>query len=417
MGSLSLGVDFVNPKCAGLGSGYYMRFGATVLVICVLILVALFPLVLAAARDKWSVRATLNSPLGARSFRDLFVLMLLVHPGASGLAMEFFRCIDIEGVSYLMARLVPHSAAWRGPQSMLHAATHASHVVVRAQADYSLQCYDSKWLAFRPLIIVFLLVFTLGTPFAIGCVLYKRRNTLYDEDGNVIPQPLDVLYAIYRPAAYLFEPVQMMFKLALWFTLVFFEYGTEMQLGTALVVNILHLCIHLTVRPMGGKDASLLNHMQSATLAITAYITFGGFAMGYVETSKELFVLSRTEVNSMDDVATVEGYDLTITIIGFIMELLTFGLICTFGGVAIKRAVVAAREFSLEDLRTKASSTITSTLASPRIAGVRRAANRMRTAAGGLRSQDSDDVENPGGNGGLTITSGIELSAQPPPQL
>ena len=61
----------------------------------------------------------------------------------------------------------------------------------------------------------------------------------------------------------------MVFKLALWSTLVFFEHGTEMQLAAALVVNVLQLCVHLEIKPMGGKDAQLLNVMQACTLVLT----------------------------------------------------------------------------------------------------------------------------------------------------
>ena len=71
----------------------------------------------------------------------------------------------------------------------------------------------------------------------------------------------------------------MVFKLALWSTLVFFEHGAVLQLATALVVNVMQLCIHLTVLPMGGEDGALLNNMQGAALVLTTYINFGALAM------------------------------------------------------------------------------------------------------------------------------------------
>ena len=40
---------------------------------------------------------------------------------------------------------------------------------------------------------------------------------------------------------------------------MFFDYGSEMQLATALIINVLQLCIHTLILPMGGKDAVLLN--------------------------------------------------------------------------------------------------------------------------------------------------------------
>ena len=48
-----------------------------------------------------------------------------------------------------------------------------------------------------------------GFPVAIAYTLRKRRDTLYDKDGVVIPQPLDILFAIYQSGAYWYEAVGM----------------------------------------------------------------------------------------------------------------------------------------------------------------------------------------------------------------
>ena len=63
------------------------------------------------------------------------------------------------------------------------------------------------------------------------------------------------------------------FKLGLWSALVFFEHGAAMQLATALVVNVLQLCIHLIILPMGGDEAELLNRMQGAALVLTTCVS------------------------------------------------------------------------------------------------------------------------------------------------
>ena len=44
------------------------------------------------ARNTEQALDLLRTAEGGRSFRDLFVVVLLVHPSASGLAMQFFRC-------------------------------------------------------------------------------------------------------------------------------------------------------------------------------------------------------------------------------------------------------------------------------------------------------------------------------------
>ena len=239
----SLGIEVASPQCAVGGMNFYALFLSTLVGMGIIILVLMAPplAVVARKRREGGFRATVSEVLvsdaGASAFRDVFVVVLLLHPSISGKAMEFFRCRTIDDVSYLMA-------------------------------DYSLECYDSSWFLFLPVVLIVLVLFALGTPCIIAYVLYVRRAALYDR-GKAVPQPLDVLYAIYQPHAYWYESVQMAFKLALWSTLVFFEHGTEMQLAAALVVNVLQLCVHLIVLPMGGEDARLLNTMQACTLVLT----------------------------------------------------------------------------------------------------------------------------------------------------
>ena len=103
-------------------------------------------------------------------------------------------------------------------------------------------------------------------------MLKARRQGLYDEQGKVISQPLDILYAVYRAETYYYETIQMLFKLGLWSALVFFEHGTEMQLACALIVNVLQLCVHVRLYPMGGDEAALLNNFQTGTLVLTVRV-------------------------------------------------------------------------------------------------------------------------------------------------
>ena len=81
--------------------------------------------------------------------------------------------------------------------------------------------------------------------------------------------------------------VAQVFKLGLWSALVFFEHGSEAQLATALVINVIWLCVHIYAQPFGGEDSSLLNALQSGTLIITVYINFGGLCKCREETSRD----------------------------------------------------------------------------------------------------------------------------------
>ena len=132
-----------------------------------------------------------------------------------------------------------------------------------------------------------------------------------------------------------------MFKLGLWSALVFFVHGSEMQVATALVINVLQLCVHVYLLPMGGVDAALLNGMQTCTLVLTTYLNFGALSLNYLEVSRTLA--------QFIDPGSVDDYDVPAAAIGFIMQLLTFGLILSFGGVAIKNSIAKARSFKLPD--------------------------------------------------------------------
>jgi len=244
MAGMSLSIEVAAPQCFGFGASFYTVFLTTLVALSLVLLVLVASPLSAVARSfrerglRPAVLEVVVSEGGARAFRDAFVVVLLLHPTISGKAMEFFRCRTIDGVPYLMA-------------------------------DYSVECYDSTWFAYLVLVLFVLVAFSLGTPCFVAYVLRARRATLYEEDGKPKPQPLDVLYAIYAPHAYWYESVQMVFKLALWSTLVFFEHGSELQLATALVVNVLQLCVHIYILPMGGEDAKLLNTMQTCTLVLT----------------------------------------------------------------------------------------------------------------------------------------------------
>ena len=136
-----------------------------------------------------------------------------------------------------------------------------------------------------------------------------------------------------------------MFKLGLWSALVFFDHGSEMQLATALVVNVLQLCVHVYVLPMGGASAALLNFMQSCTLVLTTYINFGALTMNYLE-------LSQAFAHYVDP-GSVDEYDAPISAISIIMQVLTIGLFLCFGGVAVTKGVAKARGLDLDALRDK----------------------------------------------------------------
>ena len=112
-----------------------------------------------------------------------------------------------------------------------------------------------------------------------------------------------------------------------------------MQLATALVINVLQLCVHIEIKPMGGEDAALLNMMQTGTLVLTTYLNFGALTLNYLTLAKALAQYL--------DPSGVGKYDAPFAAISVLMEILTFGLILSFGAVAAKNAFAKARELDV----------------------------------------------------------------------
>ena len=104
------GIEVAAPQCAIHGITYYAIFLSTLfalgLIMCMLAGKP-FAAVIRKRRRGQGFRVAfidvIVSDNGARAFRDMFVVVLLLHPSISGKAMQFFRCRTIDEVPYLMA--------------------------------------------------------------------------------------------------------------------------------------------------------------------------------------------------------------------------------------------------------------------------------------------------------------------------
>ena len=111
------------------------------------------------------------------------------------------------------------------------------------------------------------------------------------------------------------------------------------------------------------------------------YINFGAFCM-------QVLVFSRDMARRDGDEELAEENEGSIEVIGGIMEFLTFGLLLSFGGVAIKKAVVKAQSTDLSDLRAKVKGR-TSDVASTISSRARDLCGRIMDAVS-KRSKDGD---------------------------
>ena len=215
--------------------------------------------------------------------QDTIIIILLMYPGVSGHAMQFFRCRNIEGVDYMMV-------------------------------DYGLECYDDAWYGMMVLVVIVLVFLAIGAPVIMVWVLYKKRDQIKaeakaedeknaadaarallsddevedgEEEGDEKKQkekgppadPLTILYKPYRPEVYYYEPIKMGFKLALWCALVAFDEGSEMQLGMALIINTVQLVVHIYLLPLRGSASTpawQINMLETGSLVVICFRTYIG---------------------------------------------------------------------------------------------------------------------------------------------
>lgn len=50
------------------------------------------------------------------------------------------------------------------------------------RSDYSIQCYESEWLAFQPFVMLVLGTFTIGFPLLLSIMFFRFRNKLYKRE-------------------------------------------------------------------------------------------------------------------------------------------------------------------------------------------------------------------------------------------
>eukprot|EP00947_MAST-08B_sp_MAST-8B-sp1_P003830 g3830.t1 len=101
---------------------------------------------------------------------------------------------------------------------------------------------------------------------------------------------LGMLYMTYKPDLYWFESVTMLFKLALWATLVFFEHGSQFQLAMSAAICWLQLGVHARFEPF---EDGFKNMLQYASYTLIAFTSFSGLVLNYINVSLELAALAQ----------------------------------------------------------------------------------------------------------------------------
>ena len=101
---------------------------------------------------------------------------------------------------------------------------------------------------------------------------------------------------VFPPLRYLyFQRISIMFKLVIWATLVFFSYGSQLQIGTALLLCVGRLALHAQFEPY---RMTMDNAFDYVTLTITALFGLGGIMLQSMETFKNFAIYRGDERGS-----------------------------------------------------------------------------------------------------------------------
>ena len=87
-------------------------------------------------------------------------------------------------------------------------------------------------------------------------------------------------YRGYKPAFYLFVPMQMFYKMALWVTVAFFVRGSTLQVALLVLLTTLRLLFHMVYEPNADFSDNLFDR---AILTLTWLVAFGSMVSSNVK--------------------------------------------------------------------------------------------------------------------------------------
>ena len=169
----------------------------------------------------------------ASTSAGILLVLFLLHAPVSQRIFHYFVCHDIAGRSFL-------------------------------RVDYSLSCTEEKYVSFRAVPLLMLVIFTAGIPIVIFMLLFLNRNHLHTPS---VRAQLGFLYASFRPnAGEFWEVHELLRKLMLMGALVLID-STKVRMIVALLVCVVSLVSLNYFRP--HKNSVVLMVAQASFLLTT----------------------------------------------------------------------------------------------------------------------------------------------------
>ena len=273
-------------------------------------------------------------------------IILLIHPAVSGQAFFFFSCRAVEQLQGDGTRQL------------------TNYLVV----DYSLECHTDKWFRMLPLALLLVVGFAFGTPLVLLFLLVRYREAILLQQQQQQPQQqaaaavdqlsgnnraadtsnsssnssrsnssrsnssrsngssssssssssarvasmLGTLWQVWKPKYYYFEIVNLFFKLALWGSLVFFGFGSQLQVGTALLICCVRLVLHAATNPHKSEIDNLIDLLY---FSVTALLSLGGLLLQYLETSRQFATLRSDTAGVREAETAAAGVDAALNVL------------------------------------------------------------------------------------------------------
>jgi len=148
-----------------------------------------------------------------KTYRLALFTLFLLYPGVSSSVLTMFSCEEVNGTHYMLS-------------------------------NFNVTCMDEQWYRYLPMGLIALVVYPIGIPLCVWCLLYIYRRRLRDPS---VSTSMGFLYEAFNEDMWWFELVDMFNKLFLTSLLLFFPASMRMAAGA--VMSLLYLMVILLRRP------------------------------------------------------------------------------------------------------------------------------------------------------------------------
>merc|ERR1719231_39718 len=220
-------------------------------------------------------------------------------------------------------------------------------------SDNSVLCYEinpdgshnfsnPEYLTFRYLSGIFMVVYVLGIPLTLFCLLYvNRKKIMKDPDNPALKARYGSLYHQYEPQYWYFELVQMFRKMVLTGLLMAVTPGTPVQVMVGIIVCFGYLVLWINTKPYVFQEEDMLEQVAAIQLFVSLLLGLNLRYKEALDTSRKLAkgVYEPTPEDKYLDFLLV-FLNTVVIIVGVVTVLLSLG----FAKKAIKKFQQKAKE-------------------------------------------------------------------------